>query len=263
MGVINVTPDSFSDGGQYINTGSPDLGKILHNVEVMLEGGAALIDIGGESTRPGATAVSTQEEIDRTIPVIEHITSRLDTIISIDTSNPLVMSAAVDAGAGLINDVRALTRSGALSAASKSNVPICLMHISGDPENMQTKPEYKDVVVEVKLFLKERINACIEAGISKERLILDPGIGFGKTLEHNLKLLRHLRTLISLGFPVLVGISRKSMIGQILKRPISERIDGSVGAAVAAVMNGAAIIRCHDVRATNDALCVASAIANG
>jgi len=226
----------------------------------MVEEGAAIIDIGGESTRPGAASVSVQEELNRVIPVIEAICAALPVPVSIDTSKPEVMCAAVDAGAGMINDVRALSVPGALEMAASLGVPVCLMHMLGEPRTMQQDPRYKDVVMEVKAFFEERIVVCEQAGIARRRLLIDPGFGFGKSLSHNLTLLKHLAEFASLGVPVLVGISRKSMIGALLDAPMAQRVYGSVAAAVLAVWNGAAIVRVHDVRATVDALKVCAAV---
>jgi dihydropteroate synthase len=259
MGILNVTPDSFSDGGDFI---SPD-SAILH-AEQMLQDGAAIIDIGGESTRPGADAVSEQEELDRVIPVIEEIKKRLDVIVSIDSNKPMVMREAVAAGAGLINDVMALQAPGAIEAASKLNVPICLMHMQGEPRTMQQNPEYADVVTDVLSFFEQRIDECVAGGISKERLLLDPGFGFGKTLEHNLSLLKNLSEFQHVGLPLLIGISRKSMIGAILdSAPVDKRLYGSLAAAVLAVENGASIVRVHDVKPTADAIKVVAAVRYG
>ena len=256
MGILNVTPDSFSDGGDFI---SPD-SAILH-AEQMLQDGAAIIDIGGESTRPGANAVSEQEELDRVIPVIEAIKKRLGVIVSVDTSKPAVMREAVAAGAGIINDVMALQASGAIETASQLNVPVCLMHMQGEPRTMQQNPEYVDVVTDVLSFFEQRIDECVAGGISKERLLLDPGFGFGKTLEHNLSLLKNLSEFQHVGLPLLIGISRKSMIGAILDdAPVDKRLYGSLAAAVLAVERGASIVRVHDVKPTVDALRVVDAV---
>ncbi len=259
MGILNITPDSFSDGGDFI---APDA-AILH-AEQMLRDGAAIIDIGGESTRPGAEAVSEQEELDRVIPVIEAIRQRLSVIISIDSSKPAVMREAVAAGAGLINDVMALQLPGAMQAAREMSVPVCLMHMQGEPRTMQQNPEYGDVVSDIMRFFERRVEACVTAGIPRERLLLDPGFGFGKTLEHNLTLLRRLDEFGSIGLPLLVGISRKSMIGAILDgAPVGDRLYGGLAAAVLALEKGAAIIRVHDVRQTADALKVVNAVRYG
>jgi len=255
MGILNVTPDSFSDGGQF-----DQLDTALAQVERMISEGADFIDVGGESTRPGAAVVSEQQELDRVVPVIEGIRQRFPVAISVDTSTPSVMTAAAVAGANLINDVRALHREGALAAARESGLPICLMHMQGDPESMQNQPEYDSVVDEVASFLARRVADCQLSGIAKNRLIVDPGFGFGKTLEHNLQLLKELKQFRKLDLPVLVGVSRKSMIGQLLDKPVDQRLHGSLAAAVAAVLNGASILRVHDVGPTVDALKVTSAL---
>ena len=255
MGVINVTPDSFSDGGCYAT-----LDAALRQGERLAAEGAHILDIGGESTRPGAAEVSVAEEIDRVVPVIAALASRLDLPLSVDTSKPEVMRAAVAAGAGLINDIYALRRPGALAAAAQLAVPVCLMHMRGTPETMQREPRYIDPVAEVSAFLEERLAACVAAGIPRQRLLLDPGFGFGKTLEHNLVLLAGLPTLAALGPPLLVGLSRKSMIGALTGREVGERLAGSLAGAVLAVERGARVIRVHDVAATRDALGVTLAL---
>ncbi|MDY6920540.1 MAG: dihydropteroate synthase [Pseudomonadota bacterium] len=249
MGVLNVTPDSFSDGGRFNGPG-----QALQQAALMVEQGAALVDVGGESTRPGAAPVSEQEELDRVIPVVETLTARLDVIVSVDTSNPMVMAEAEAAGAGLINDVRALRRPGALAFAAGSQLPVCLMHMQGEPGTMQSDPRYRDVVTDVGDFLQSRLDAALAAGVGRQRLLLDPGFGFGKSLHHNLTLLKHLDRLRDLGCPLLVGMSRKSMIGAILNKPVAERLHGSVAAALLAATAGASIIRVHDVGPTVDAL---------
>lgn len=255
MGILNVTPDSFSDGGKFT---SPD--HALAHARSMHEAGAGIIDVGGESTRPGASPVTADREIDRVLPVIERIRAEIDVTVSIDTSKPEVMRAAVGAGASMINDVRALRSTGALEAARDLNVPVCLMHMLGEPRTMQQNPSYDDVVGEVRDFLVDRAAACIEAGISREHVIIDPGFGFGKNLQHNLTLLAHLDALVSTGFPVLVGLSRKSMLGAILDRTVGERVHGSVALALMAFLGGARIFRVHDVAATADALQVAARV---
>jgi dihydropteroate synthase len=255
MGILNVTPDSFSDGGRHNN-----LDDALYVAEKMIKQGAVIIDVGGESTRPGAVAVSLQEELDRVIPVVEAIHKHLDTIISVDTSTPEVITQSAAVGAGLINDVRALQREGALAAAAATNLPICLMHMQGEPNSMQAAPSYNDVVIDIHRFLAERVAACEQMGINKQRLILDPGFGFGKSLEHNYKLLNQLETFHELGLPLLVGASRKSMIARVLDNcPADERLIGSVAIAVIAAMKGSAIIRVHDVAETHDALKIVEA----
>jgi dihydropteroate synthase len=255
MGILNVTPDSFSDGGSYNH-----LDKALFHAEKMINQGATLIDVGGESTRPGADKVSLQEELDRVIPVVEAIHKNLDTIISVDTSTPEVILQSAAVGAGLINDVRALQREGALAAAASTDLPICLMHMQGQPDTMQQAPSYDDVVSDIHAFLAERMDACAAVGIRRERLILDPGFGFGKALEHNYQLLNQLETFHKLGLPLLVGISRKTMIGKILNdRPADQRLIGSIAAAVIAAMKGASILRVHDVAETYDAVKIVEA----
>lgn len=255
MGILNVTPDSFSDGGAHNS-----LDKALFHAERMIQSGAALIDVGGESTRPGAVAVSVQEELDRVIPVVEAIHYRFDTIISVDTSTPKVITDAASVGAGLINDVRALQREGALEAAAATNLPICLMHMQGQPTTMQVQPSYHDVVMDIHRFLEERMFACTKAGIDASRLLLDPGFGFGKSLVHNYQLLNQLEEFHQLGLPLLVGMSRKTMIGNVLNDcPSDQRLFGSLSAAVIAAMKGAAIIRVHDVAETSDALKIVEA----
>ena len=249
MGILNVTPDSFSDGGVFL---SPE--KAVAQALRMVEEGADIIDIGGESTRPGAPPVSAQEEIDRVLPVIETLRSRFSLPLSIDTSKPGVMRAAVAAGAGFINDVRALREPGALEAAAESDVPVCLMHMLGEPRTMQENPRYGDVVADVCTFLGERMRIARAQGIPASRLVIDPGFGFGKTLEHNIELLRQLKKLQSLGAPVLAGLSRKSMIGKVLGLAVDQRLHASVALAVMAVHEGARIVRVHDVGPTVQAL---------
>ncbi len=256
MGILNVTPDSFSDGGLFSSTD-----KALRQAEKMLLDGAQIIDIGGESTRPGAESVSSSEELERVIPIIEKIHQELDVIISIDTSKAIVMTEAARAGAGMINDVMALRAEGTLAAAQKTALPVCLMHMQGKPRIMQSNPQYNDVVAEVKKFLIQRINDCLSAGMKKQNIIIDPGFGFGKTLEHNLELFKHLVCFTELEFPVLVGASRKSMIGQITGRDTGQRVAGSIALAALAVTNGASIIRVHDVSETLDAIKIAKALA--
>jgi len=256
MGILNVTPDSFSDGGDFATREAA-----LRHARRMVAEGADLIDVGGESTRPGAPPVSVAEELARVIPVIEALADELAVPVSVDTSKPEVMRAAVAAGAGLINDVSALRRPGALAAAAALRVPICLMHMQGEPGTMQQDPTYGDVVAEVAAFLAGRLAACEAAGIPRERLLVDPGFGFGKTLAHNLALLRGLPRLALLGVPVLAGLSRKSMIGALLGGvPVGERLHGSVAAAVLAVERGAAIVRVHDVGPTVQALRIVAAV---
>jgi dihydropteroate synthase len=255
MGVLNVTPDSFSDGGRFADVTA----AVAHALR-MVEEGAALLDVGGESTRPGAHAVSAEEEIYRVVPVIEALVAHTKVPISVDTSKPAVMTAAVRAGATLINDVRALREPGALEAAADTGAAICLMHMQGEPRTMQVDPRYDDVVAEVRSFLHERAEACRAAGIARDRLAIDPGIGFGKRLEHNLALLADLPALVGLGWPVLIGVSRKSMFGALLGRAVDERVAGGVAMTTAAVLNGASILRTHDVAPTVDAVKVAVAL---
>ncbi len=249
MGILNVTPDSFSDGGKHA-----DVKQALDHALRMIDEGARFIDIGGESTRPGAPEVSLQEELDRTIPVIEAVAKNAQCVISIDTSKAEVMREAVKAGAGLINDVRALQEPGALIAASETGVPVCLMHMQGQPRTMQNHPTYQDVVEDVTQFLLERAEVCEKAGIAKEHILFDPGYGFGKSLEHNYALVKHLPKLMDLGYPVLVGMSRKSMIGNLLNRKGDERLAGSISLATIVAQMGAQIIRVHDVKETADAV---------
>lgn len=255
MGVLNITPDSFSDGGLFLSRE-----RALERAIEIAEEGADIIDVGGESTRPGADAASVEDELNRVVPVIEALHKAIALPISIDTSKPEVMRRAVAAGAGMINDVRALRAPGALSVAVQLRVPVCLMHMQGEPRTMQDNPHYDDVVAEVKAFLRTRREACIAAGIPEERIVIDPGFGFGKTAEHNLALLRHLDQLKSLGSPLLVGLSRKSVIGSVLDLPIGQRLHASVALAVIAARNGANIVRVHDVRATREAIRMAEAV---
>lgn len=255
MGILNVTPDSFSDGGHF---SSRD--KALAHARDMFAQGATLIDVGGESTRPGAAPVGTQEELDRVAPVVEAIVAELDVVVSLDTSTPVVMRECARLGAGLINDVRSLRREGALQAASDSGLAVCLMHMRGEPGDMQDAPCYSDVLHEVEAFLRERIQVCREAGIAAERILIDPGFGFAKTLEHNLQLFARMQELERLGHALLVGVSRKSMIGQALGRPVGERLYGGLALAALAVAKGARILRVHDVAATVDAVRMAAAV---
>lgn len=249
MGIVNVTPDSFSDGGKFFSRDAA-----IRQAAKLVEDGADILDIGGESTRPGSTPVEEQEEIDRIAPVIEAISSELDVPISIDTMKAGVMRAAVAVGAGLINDVNALRGEGALEAAAELNVPVCLMHMQGTPQTMQKEPDYQDVVSEVEAFLLERVAVCEQAGIPSERIMLDPGFGFGKRARHNLRLMKHLARLTALPYPLLVGVSRKSIIGDMLKVDVKERLAGSLALASIAVWQGAKLIRTHDVRETAQAV---------
>lgn len=255
MGILNVTPDSFSDGGRY---GQRD--AALRHAETMLQAGATLIDVGGESTRPGARAVSSVEELERVAPVVEAIARELDVIISVDTSTPAVIRETARLGAGLINDVRSLQRDGALDAVADSGLSVCLMHMRGEPTTMQQNPQYPDVVAEVREFLLERLAACAAVGIGAERVILDPGFGFAKTLEHNLSLFKHLQSLHVLGRPLLVGVSRKSMIGKVLGHEVGERLYGSLALAALALSKGAHILRVHDVAQTVDVVRMIAAV---
>ena len=255
MGILNVTPDSFSDGGAFNM-----LANGLVQTDLMLSEGADIIDIGGESTRPGAQSVSIQQELDRVIPVIESIYQRFDTIISIDTSKAVVMTEAIKAGASLINDVRALQEKGALDAAVAAKVPVCLMHMQGQPRVMQQNPSYDDVVKDVMMFLQDRISVCRIAGIAQEQIIVDPGFGFGKSLEHNYQMLANLEGFHKLNVPVLAGMSRKSMIGNLLQREIGQRLAGNIAVATMAAQKGAQIIRVHDVKETVDAVKIVNMI---
>ena len=254
MGVLNVTPDSFSDGGQLLSNEGLLHDCLLERAAQMVADGAAILDIGGESTRPGAAPVSLQEELDRVMGAVQLIASRLDVILSIDTSTPKVMREAAQAGAGLLNDVRAFSREGAMAAAVASQLPVSLMHMPDEPDRMQEQTEYVDVVTDVKAFLAHRIAACREAGIAKDQMMIDPGFGFGKTVAQNFQMLRRLQEFASFDLPILVGVSRKSMIGAITGRPASERVVPSAVLAVMAVARGASVIRVHDVAETADAL---------
>lgn len=266
MGILNVTPDSFSDGGALCTDGSPrfsvSLDKALFAVQTMVSAGVDIIDVGGESTRPGAPSVSETEELERVIPVVTAIRRNFDVLISVDTSSAAVIAASADAGANMINDVRALQRPGAIEAAAATNLAVCLMHMQGEPVFMQQAPHYTDVCAEVRAFLLARKRTCVQAGISSDRICLDPGFGFGKTLAHNYALLARLRELHVLDSPLLIGLSRKSMIGSVLGASSADRLAGSVAGAVLAAVAGAQIIRVHDVQATVDALKVFLAMRN-
>lgn len=255
MGILNVTPDSFSDGGRFV-----DIAAGLRHAEDMVAAGATLVDVGGESTRPGARPISPLEELERVAPVVEVIARELDVIISVDTSTPSVMREAARLGAGLINDVRSLSRDGALDAACASGLPVCLMHMRGEPGDMQNDPRYENVTREVVSFLRERLEACAAAGIPQDRVLLDPGFGFAKTLAHNLSLFKHMEQLHELGRPLLVGVSRKSMIGQTLGREVAGRLSGGLALAALAVAKGAAILRAHDVAETVDVVRMIAAV---
>ena len=257
MGILNVTPDSFSDGGRYLEVDE----AVEHALQLVAEG-ADIIDVGGESTRPGARFVSAGEEIDRVAPVIEAFNKESSIPVSIDTSKPEVMRAAAAAGASMINDVRALTQDGAMEAATDLGLHVCLMHMQGEPASMQVSPAYRNVVDEVRAFLLDRAEACIKSGIPRDRILLDPGFGFGKTLQHNLDLLRHLNRIVDTGFSVLAGLSRKSMVGMLLGDPEHDRLAGSVTLALYAVRQGAHIVRVHDVAQTVDALKIEAALAD-
>ena len=255
MGILNVTPDSFSDGGRF-----SQLDAALRHAAAMVAAGATIIDVGGESTRPGARAVSPVEEMERVAPIVERIHRELDVIISVDTSTPAVMRETARLGAGLINDVRSLQRDGALDAAAATGLPVCLMHMLGEPGTMQDAPHYDHLVEEVTEFLVDRIAQCAAVGIAPERIILDPGIGFAKTLQHNLSLFKHMESLHALGRPLLVGVSRKSMIGMALNRPVGERLYGGLALAALAVAKGARILRVHDVAETVDVVRMIEAV---
>src|SRR5690625_1550547 len=257
MGILNITPDSFSDGGCFLS-----LSAAIDHASRMIKEGAAIIDIGGESTRPGAEELTVQQELDRVLPVVEALSSRFSVPLSVGTSKPEVMRESVAAGAGMINDVRALAADGAIELIAKLGVPVCLMHMQGQPRTMQQQPRYENVVAEVCSFLKTRAETAIENGIAAEMIVLDPGFGFGKTLEHNRHLLNSLATLTELSYPILVGVSRKSMIGSLLGLPADQRLYGSLAAAVIAVREGAKLVRAHDVRPTLEAITVAAAIAD-
>jgi len=260
MGILNLTPDSFSDGGDLYRGDKLDLDTVLYRAQCLIDAGADLLDIGGESTRPGASKVELNEEVARVLPVLEALRGRFDIPLSVDTSSPELMAEAASIGAAMLNDVRALGRVGALEAAAATSLPICLMHSLGEPQVMQDNPQYCDVVAEVVAFLQARIAVCEKAGISRSRLILDPGFGFGKTLEQNLTLFRALPALVAEGLPVMVGVSRKSMIGAILNKPVEQRVFGSAALAVLAAQAGAAIVRVHDVAATVDSLKMLEAV---
>ena len=255
MGIINTTPDSFSDGGHFHR-----FEKAFEHARKMIRDGVDILDIGGESTRPGSKNVDQSEELERTIPLIEAIRRISDIPISIDTNKSVVMQQAVKSGANIINSIDALRQDGALEIAAELKVPVCMMHMQGTPETMQIKPQYDDVVAEVKAFLQGRIDAALAAGIAKENIIVDPGFGFGKTLEHNLQLLKSLHEFKSLGVCILVGLSRKGMIGKIIDKPVDQRLNGSISTAVIAAMQGADILRVHDVAETVDAIAIVKAL---
>jgi dihydropteroate synthase len=255
MGILNVTPDSFSDGGRFHLRDAA-----LRHAAAMVAAGASLIDVGGESTRPGALPVSAEQELQRVAPIVEALTTELDVIVSVDTSSPIVMLEAARLGAGLINDVRALRRDGALLAAAATGLPVCLMHMQGEPGNMQRNSHYVDLLAEVCAFFTQRLAACADAGIPAERVILDPGFGFAKNLQHNLSLFKHLQALQVFGRPLLVGVSRKSMIGQALGREVDQRLAGGLALATLALAKGAKILRVHDVPETVDVIRMIAAV---
>ena len=259
MGVLNITPDSFSDGGQLYVDGTPDISAALVLAERMVQQGASILDVGGASTRPGAQPVPRQEEMDRVLPVVEALHRELPVIISVDTGTPGLMREAYKLGAGLLNDVWALRRPGALAAAVSTGLPVCLVHMQGEPRTMQDAPHYKKVARAVRRFFVARIKACVKAGIPRERLLLDPGFGFGKTDAHNLTLLKDLKKIAAIGPPLLTGFSRKATIGRVLDRKLHERMAGGLALAVFAFLQGASIIRTHDVRETADALAMVRA----
>lgn len=254
MGILNVTPDSFSDGGELLDGSRPVLARVIDRAAAMVEAGATLLDVGGESTRPGAEPVTEEQELERVVPVIEALHSRFSAVLSVDTSTAAVIRHAAAAGAGLINDVRSLSQPGAMMAAAQSNLPVCLMHMQGSPGTMQQAPSYVDVVAEVAAFLQSRMQACAEAGIAGSRLLIDPGFGFGKSLQHNLVLMVSLDRLQALGVPILVGISRKRMLGAITGKPEKQREAAGIAGALFAIQKGARIIRTHDVAGMVDAI---------
>lgn len=260
MAILNITPDSFSDGGRLCQATGPLLDRIIDYAAQCIDAGADVLDVGGESTRPGAAPVGVAEELERVVPVIEALARRFAVPLSVDTSEPQVMKEAATAGAGMINDVRALRRPGAIAAAAATGLPVCLMHMRGEPATMQSDPRYRDVIAEVREFLAARVADCVAAGVARDRLLVDPGFGFGKTLDHNLALLRRLSEIAPAGVPVLVGLSRKRMIGELTGRPVEERLIGSVALAVAAALRGAQMLRVHDVAATVDALKIFAAL---
>lgn len=261
MGVINTTPDSFSDGGTLYSGKKLDVDRAFERARQMVAAGARLLDVGGESTRPGAAPVSAEQEAERVLPLLSTIVAELDVIVSVDTSSPQLMIDAAAAGAGMLNDVRALGRHGAMISAASTGLPVCLMHMQGNPDTMQSAPHYDDVVKEVGDYLDARVEACVAAGIDRDRIVLDPGFGFGKTVDHNLKLLQALPQLAMRGMPVLAGLSRKSMIAKLIGRDVDSRMAASLALAVMAVERGANIIRTHDVAETVDAVAMAVALA--
>jgi dihydropteroate synthase len=262
MAVLNITPDSFSDGGKLFD-GRAALDAVLTHAEACLAEGATILDVGGESTRPGAATVSESEELDRVVPVVEALAARFDAVISVDTSTPKVMTESALHGARMLNDVRALQREGAMTAALQTGLPVCLMHMQGTPQTMQNQPAYDDAVQDVYQWLMARIDACLDAGFTADQLLLDPGFGFGKTLEHNIALFRSLDRFVQTGYPVLVGVSRKTMIGDMTGRPVEQRVTGSAVAAAVAASKGVAILRVHDVAETRDAMIVMQTLTQG
>lgn len=263
MGILNVTPDSFSDGGKLYRDGQVNLPQVLSRARQMVHDGAAIIDVGGESTRPGAAPVPVDVELERVVPVVEALAKELDVIISVDTSSPKVIYEAATVGAGLINDVRSLRRPGAVQAVLDVGLPVCIMHMLGEPETMQNDPQYTDIVDEVKSFLAARAQELVRAGVARDKIIIDPGYGFAKTTAHNLMLLRGQDNLLELGYPILAGLSRKSMLKQLLGRDVDRRLAGSLGLALAAVAQGASILRVHDVAETRDVLLLNTLLAAG
>ena len=255
MGILNVTPDSFSDGGRFSG-----FSQAIEHAMAMIEAGAGIIDVGGESTRPGAQAVTQDDELRRVVPIVESLAALTNVPVSVDSSKAGVIRAAIRAGAAMVNDVRALRDEGALAAAAEGSTAVCLMHMQGEPRTMQADPHYDDVVGEVRSFLQERVSACVAAGISRERIVVDPGIGFGKRVDHNLHLLASLPELAELRLPILIGVSRKSMLGTLLDRPVEQRLAGGLAVAAAAVLAGASILRVHDVAETVDAVKIAAAL---
>jgi dihydropteroate synthase len=262
MAVLNITPDSFSDGGKLFDKHA-SFDAILSHADHYLAEGATILDVGGESTRPGAAPVSESEELDRVVPVVEALSARFDAVISVDTSTPNVMIESAAHGARMINDVRALLREGAMAAALKTGLPVCLMHMQGTPQTMQNQPTYGDTVDDVYQWLMSRVDVCRDAGLIADQLLLDPGFGFGKTFEHNVALFRSLDRFIQSGYPVLVGVSRKTMIGEMTGRPVEQRVTGSAVAAAVAASHGAAILRVHDVAETRDAMAVMQTLTQG
>ncbi|MEM5530702.1 dihydropteroate synthase [Gammaproteobacteria bacterium AS21] len=260
MGILNVTPDSFSDGGSLFTANAIDKDALLMRAQAMVLSGATILDIGGESTRPNAEEVTSQQEMDRVLPALELLSANLDVVLSVDTSNPALISVAADYGAGMINDVRALEREGAVQAVARGDLPVCLMHMQGTPATMQNDPLYKDVTTEVLSYLLSRADVCKMNGIDRQRIILDPGFGFGKTLEQNVKLLKDTDVFVASGYAVLIGTSRKSMFGQLLGRAVDDRLAASLSSVAYAAMKGAFIVRVHDVQATCDVVKVIAAI---